>query len=295
MLMQVHPETLSLFRKIAPARLLFLEGPGNDHDAVLDTLKSRGHEVVLSPPAAYLAQQGALLSTSDVVLVDLTSAKHTFLKTLEDLNATIGISNLRPRLLCFSSLRRNPHFELAVEKCGARYVRVSNLAVLLDAIDMVLAETDELQRDGPCFHVIHRFSQGDCAPGEEVSAVLLAHNGKFFQLPLPLSQRLLFNFIADHRRIALDSSQIVSGLTNDWFYRDHAANSGYRQVKKIRRPTIKVLVQRLREALASTFAEAKLRFDPRDVLRSCPAEGSKRVLYKLRGEIRWLHVSGGSR
>jgi hypothetical protein len=291
--MQVHPEILSLFPQIAAARLLFLAGPGKDRDAVLDALKSRAHEVVISPPAAFLAQQRALLSTSDVVLVDLTSAEYAFLKTLENLNAAIGISNLRPRLLCFSSLRRNPHFELAVERCGARYVRVSNLAVLLDAIDLVLAETDELQRDGPCFHVIHRFSQGDCAPGEEVSAILLAHDGKFFQLPLPLGQRLLFNFIADHRRIALDSSQIVSGLSGDWFYRDHAANSGYRQVKKIRRPTIKVLVQRIREALASTFAEANLRFDPLNVLRSCPAEGSRRVLYKLHAHVRWHHPMDG--
>jgi hypothetical protein len=84
--------------------------------------------------------------------------------------------------------------------------------------------------------------------------------------------------------------QIVSGLSGDWFYREHASNSGRRQVKKIRRATVKVLVQRIREAMASTFAKAHTRFDPCDVLRSWPAEGSTRVLYKLHADVHWDHV-----
>jgi hypothetical protein len=288
--MQASPETIYAPRRLKPRQILML---GNTHSGdFLSALKLEHNVVTVHLATPIPTQLRTPLSTADILLVDLTTVTSAELKILDQLNALIGISNLSPRLLCCSAVHRNPHFELAVEKYGARYVRVSNPAILLDAIDLVIAERDELQRNGPCFQVIHRFSQGGCAPGEEVSAILLAHGGRFFQLPLPLAQRLVFNLLAEHRRIALDSLQIVSALTADWFYRDHAANSGHRQVKKIRRPTVKVLVQRIREALASTFTEAKLKFDPCNVLCSCPAEGSKRVLYKLQAEIRWHHVDG---
>jgi hypothetical protein len=81
----------------------------------------------------------------------------------------------------------------------------------------------------------------------------------------------------------------MSGLSGGWLFRDHASNSGHRQGKKIRRATIKVLVQRIREAMAGAFEEAHLNFDPRNVLRSCYTEGSKRVLYKLQADVRWRH------
>jgi hypothetical protein len=51
-----------------------------------------------------------------------------------------------------------------------------------------------------------------------------------------------------------------------------------------------VLVQRIREAMASTFAKAQVNFDPCDVLRSWPAEGSTTVLYKLHADVHWDHV-----
>jgi hypothetical protein len=161
--------------------------------------------------------------------------------------------------------------------------------MLLEAVDLLLSEMNNFERNGPCFQIIHRFSQGSCAPGEEISTILLAYNSNLYQLPLALSQRFVFDFLAQHRRIGMDSSQIVSGLSSDWFYRDHAANSGHRQLKKIRRPTVKVLVQRIREAMESAFAEAKVKVDPYEVLCSCLAEGSKRVLYKLHADVRWQH------
>jgi hypothetical protein len=162
--------------------------------------------------------------------------------------------------------------------------------MLLEAIDLLLIEMNELERNGPTFSVVHRYSQqGICAPGEEVSAIMLAHAGDFFHLSVGLAERLVFDLLAQHRRIALDASQVVSGISGDWFYRDHASNSGHRQVKKIRKATVKVLVQRIREEMASAFAKARLTFDPYDVLRSCPAAGTNRVLYKLHGRVIWHH------
>ncbi len=143
-----------------------------------------------------------------------------------------------------------------------------------------------------CSSVLHRparVESGSCAPGEEISAIFLVHRQRHFQLPLGLAQRLLFDFFAQHRRISLDSLQILSGLTGDWFYRDHAANSGCRQTRKIRRQAIKVLVQRIREAMEFVFEQARLTCDPWDVLRSRSAVGTKRALYRLHAEVYWSH------
>jgi hypothetical protein len=52
-----------------------------------------------------------------------------------------------------------------------------------------------------------------------------------------------------------------------------------------------LLVQRIREAMASTFAKAGPQFDPRDVLRSCPAEGTNKVLYRILADVRRHHLS----
>jgi hypothetical protein len=229
-----------------------------------------------------------LLAAVDVVLLDLTTSSHDVLETIRDLVSVIGICMPRPRLLCFSSAHRNPHFVLGVQKSGARYVRISSPEMLLEAVDLLVAEIHEPERNGPCFQIVHRFSQGICAPGEEISAVLLERAGDFFQLPLGLTERFVFDFVAQ-RRLAVDSLQIVSGLSGDRFYSQHAANSGHKQVNKVRRPTIKVSAQRIRDGMSSAFDEARVGFDPYDVLRSCLAEGTNRVLYKLCAQVRWQH------
>ena len=276
-------------------RLLMCSATGGS-DAMLEPLRVRGYDIAterISRPVSTPLR--TILSNIDIVLLDVTKSSDDVLGTIDTLNGCVGICNVRPRLLCFSTTHRNPHFVMAVEKRGARYIRVSDPTILVEAIDLLLAEMKELQHNGPCFQVVHNFSQGSCAPGEEVSAVLLVNRGEFSQLPLAVVERLVFDFLAQHRRIAFDSSQIVSGLAGDWFYRDHAANSGNKQVKKIRRATVKVLVQRIREAMVSAFAKAGMRFDPYDVLRSCPAEGTNRVLYRLHADVRWHHTSERSR
>jgi hypothetical protein len=282
-----------------------LQGPGltklalmprRQPDGLVEKLRSSGYVTIpadLSLPISTHVR--AILQSADLVLLDLTRATHNDLKLVERVSAVIEPCSLRPRLLCFSWAQRNPHFILCIEKCGARYIRIASPEILLEAIDLLLTEMNDLERNGPSFEIIHRFSRGSCCvPGEEISTVLLAHEGYFFQLPLGLAQRFVFDFLAQ-RRLAVDSLQIVSGLAGDWFYREHAANSGQRQVQKIRRATVKVLIQRIREAMAATFAKANLKCDPCDVLRSCPAEGSKRVLYTLRGTVRWRHIADQSR
>ncbi len=284
----VIPESTTVHSSAKP-RLLMCETTGV-LDALLGTIGSHGYGVAVAKVSRTVSvPMRTFLSGVDIVLLDVTLSGGDVLDTIEALNTSVGICSVRPRLLCFSTAHRNPNFVMALEKCGARYVRVSSPLILLEAIDQLLFEMNELERNGPSFKIVHRYSQGSCAPGEEVFAVLLADYGEFRQLPLAVAERLIFDFLAKHKRIGLDSLQIVSGLTGDWFYKEHALNSGHRQAKKIRRATVKVLIQRIRQAMASTFYQAHMRFNSWDVLRSCPVEGTNRVLYRLQADIRWHH------
>jgi len=83
---------------------------------------------------------------------------------------------------------RNLDFVFRIQRCGARYVRVSDAQMLLEALDLLFTEMRHLQRQGPSFLISHRFAQDDCcAPGEEISAVELACDGNTFQLRLALA------------------------------------------------------------------------------------------------------------
>jgi hypothetical protein len=260
-------------------------------DAMLDPIHSRGHEVIVEDISrSSTARLHMFVSSVDIVLLNVTASSRDIMAMIRDLMAVIGACDVAPRVLCFSAAHRNSDFVRAIQKYGAGYVRVSDSAMLLEAIDLLLADMDELRRNGPCFHMLHRFSHGACGPGEEAAAVLYPCAGELFQLPLALSGRLVFNFLAEHPRIAFDSKQIASGLRGGWFYRDHAANSGVRQLVKVRVPAVKVIIQRSREAMSVAFEHAHVRIDPFDVLQSLPAAGSgNRILYKLKAEVIFRH------
>jgi len=276
-------------RQISPSASALLLGPLRGRESAVLALKEHGYAVVTTELTEPISTQlHSVLLDVDVVIVDVTTINSSALGAIQDISSAMVMSGTRASLLCFSSVHRNPRFVLALEKCDARYVRISNLAMLLDAIEVVIARAREIQLNGPCFRIIHGFSRGTCAPGEEITAIQFAHDGSFLQLPLALPQRLAFDFLGQHRRIALDSSQIATGL-GDWFYREHALNGGKRQVIKIRPASVKVLVRRIRSALSATFARANVKYDPREVLRSFPAEGSNKVLYKLHADVHWDH------
>jgi hypothetical protein len=74
-----------------------------------------------------------------------TSSSHRVIERLERIRAAVGIRNLRPRLLCFSTAHRNPDFVLSIEKCGLRYFRVGSPQILLEMIDLTLTELNDLE------------------------------------------------------------------------------------------------------------------------------------------------------
>lgn len=265
-----------------PAHILFWAFAGK-FPAMLADLRTHGYKVT----EVALAHSSLPLFDVDVVLVDVTAMGFEFLSAVREISASMALCNPHGRLLCVSAASRNPRFVLGLEKCGARYVRIGNSALLIEAVELAVSEVRSIALTKPHFLIVHGFSQGSCAPGEAIGAVLADNGGQLAQLSLPLAQRFIFDFVAKNRGIAMDSLQITSGIRGGWFYRNHASNSGVRQTKRIRPATIKVLVQRIRDAMV----RAGIRFDPCIVLRAIPAEGSKRVLYRLDAEVDWLHCA----
>ena len=269
-------------------------------DAMSEPLRSRGYHLIdadLSRPTA--AHVRVLLQAVDIVLLDVALADANTLAQIREVSAAIGLCDVKPRILCFSTLHCNARFVSDVEKCGARYARVSDAGTLVESIELLLFEMDRLRRSGPLVHILHRFAQGTrsdhftcgCAPGEEVAAVLLPQANQP-QLPLSLTERCIVDILASHRRVALDAAQIVGVLTAEWFYRDHACNSGVPQRIKVRVPTVKVSIGRIRAAVAVKLAEAHLEINAYDVVESVPVVGSNRVLYKLNADAVVIHTTG---
>jgi hypothetical protein len=289
------------WRNSSRARVLFDNSGAYPQATTTQAIRSAGYAPVQCSLACPLSKPSLqLLPMADIVLLDLTHRSQEVIRTLSGIAAAIGISHIRPRILCFSSIHRNPQFVLSVQKTGACYVRVADTGMLLEALDLLFAEMNTLESGGPSFVIVHKFSQGGfapgtCAPGEEISAIMLHEGGNCFQLPLGIAERFTFEILAQHHHLALDSRQIAAYADGDWFFRDHALNSGHRLITKIRGASVKVRAQRIRQAMGSVFTKAHLGFDAHAVLRSCLAEGTNRVLYKLHARVEWHHAVAGSK
>lgn len=270
----------SLRIPLIPAHLLLWVSPAESH-SISACLRTRGYRLTV----ADFAHSDLLLSDVDVVVVDVSAMSMKLLGPVREISASMALCNPHGRILCFSTVPRNSEFVLGLEKCGTRYIRVVDANSLLEAVDLTISDVRSNSIARPSFLIAHRFSNGHCLPGEEIGSVLADNGGRFVQLSLALAQRFVFDFLARNRGIAMDSLQITSGIRGNWFYREHASNSGLRQSVKIRPATIKVLIQRIRNAMA----RADVRFDPYIVLRAIPVEGSKRAVYRLDADVSWLH------
>jgi len=277
---------IAVLKPFTPQLLLY--EVGDTAVSIKDSLTARG-VILFGPDQLSRGHANTMYPNPDIVLANVTQWAEEPSKAIQFLQSRISTGSPGTRLLCFSTMRRSPRFVLNLMEQGARYIRIADASMLLEAVELILAEASFESKRVPTFRIVHRFSQGTCAPGEEVAAVEFVRFGRTLQLRLALAERLSFNLLAEHGHIALDSAQIVSGL-GDWFYRDHARNSGTRQIAKVRVATVKVIAQRIRRAMADVFDQEGVAFNPYDVLSSVRAEGSKRALYKLNAEVQWEHV-----
>lgn len=166
-------------------------------------------------------------------------------------------------------------------------------SAVLEEVDFLLLEGRQLKSARLHFKIEHHGRvQGTefCKPGEEVAACYLVSRGREFLIPLSLTLRLVFDFLAKNSRLAQCVSQIAAGFRADPFYTRHGANvapDGSLR-RRVARSAVRVYVQRIRRALALTFREANLRVDPNKVLVSQETV-TNQVGYRLRGTFQWLH------
>lgn len=169
----------------------------------------------------------------------------------------------------------------------------NRVILVLEEVDVLIAEATELAACGPHCVIVHRFHEPgtDCCPGEEILAVWLIYRGRRYLLHLSTATLLLFDFFARHRRLSQTASQIAAGIRRDPFCARHGKADGTsrRKTRRFARASIKEYVARICQALAGAFAEAGIPLDPRNVLLSDPTVGNQ-VGYRLRASIEWVHV-----
>jgi hypothetical protein len=167
------------------------------------------------------------------------------------------------------------------------------MSSVLNKVDLLVAEIVHLRTAGPHCRIVHRFRMpgSGCLPGEEVFAVFLVYRGYEYQLRLTLAQRLLFEFLANHSRLAQSARQIELGIRADDFFRFHAKNANGRTTltRRIPRSSIKEHIRRLLQALGLAFQEAGIGIDPRGVLIVQDTVGNE-VGYKLKATCTWTHI-----
>jgi hypothetical protein len=170
----------------------------------------------------------------------------------------------------------------------------NSLSPVLNMVELLIAEMNHLRSAGPPFRIVHRFRMPGsigCQFGEEVFACFLVYRGREYQLQLTLAQRLIFEYLAKHSRIAQSARQIELGIRADEFFRDHAKNANGRTTltRRIPRSSIKEHIRRLHYAIELAFQDAGLCVDPRKVLIVQNTVGNE-VLYKLKATCTWTHV-----
>lgn len=174
-----------------------------------------------------------------------------------------------------------------------------SLTPILDKVGLLVAERRHLRSVGPQFRIVHRFrmpGSTGCLIGEEILGVFLVYRGREYCLRLSLALRILFDYLARHPRFAQSARQIEVGIRADDFYKNHAknANGGSALTRRITRSTIRVYMERLRQALAFACQEAGVIIDPSRVLIVRETVGNE-VGYQIKGSFTWTHIDLTSR
>ena len=165
--------------------------------------------------------------------------------------------------------------------------------LIIEKVDLLIAELAELRVNGPHFRIVHRFcSQAAiCAPGEEIFAIYFMHRGREYLLRFPLALRIFFDYLARHSRLPQSAAQIEAGIRADPFYTYHAANvpghEGF--TRRIPRSFVRVYVERSRSALENAFILGGLLMSPHNVLVS-EATVMNEKGYRLKASVEWTHV-----
>lgn len=168
-----------------------------------------------------------------------------------------------------------------------------SFAPILQEVDFLVAERKEIAAAGPHFKIIHRFHESgtDCCAGEEITSASLVCRSREYVLRLSPKLLMLFDYLARHRHIPQSAAHIVSGMQRSTFYTKHGANArvAVQRSGRLTFRTVKVYIQRLRDAFQIVFGEANLNIDPFLVLVS-EATDTNCTLYRLKATAEWVHL-----
>jgi PleD family two-component response regulator len=106
---------------------LLIDGDPIQAARITQQLDRRGLRArVIPDPQQAAAALRSSTAPYRLVIVNVSKREQTWLEILEDLQAAVYATNRfrSPRFLCVSMRRHDPHFELEVERRGARCVFV---------------------------------------------------------------------------------------------------------------------------------------------------------------------------
>ena len=93
-----------------------------------------------------------------------------------------------------------------------------NLAPVADGVELLIAELNQVRFSRLPFRIVHRLRVPgtDCAPGEEVLAILLIYRGHEYQLRLSPALLLLADYLALMERVTPLVSQTGLDTAQHW-------------------------------------------------------------------------------
>lgn len=166
---------------------------------------------------------------------------------------------------------------------------MSDLDVIVEEVDLLVAEAAWLNARGPHFVILHLWQKAGsrgCFPGEEVAQVQFINRAREFPLKLGLGPLIEFDYLARHRWLPRKASQLAAEISADPFCSLHAANApkSERRTRRYTHASVKVFAQRIRDAMALAFRDAGVSLDPHSVLLSDQG-------YRLKASIEWIHLA----
>lgn len=165
--------------------------------------------------------------------------------------------------------------------------------IVLEEVEVLLAEAVALAAEGPHLRILHRFRQpgAHCSPGESIAAAWLIYRSREYPIRLSTAMLQLLDYLGRHRRLGQTASQIAIGMRRDPFYAVYDGKTGAvrGRTRRIARSSIKEYVKRIRRALGSAFVDAGLSLDPYRVLVADATTGNE-VTYRLRGSVEVAHI-----
>jgi DNA-binding response OmpR family regulator len=104
------------------ASILLVSGDRMGRDDLAAKLRARGHSVILTCTKGLSVKLAAHLQSVEIVIFDVTALANGDKETLRQLCQFPRQDSCPALVLCYSRIDRGPHFELALERLGVRYV-----------------------------------------------------------------------------------------------------------------------------------------------------------------------------